>query len=263
LLLLAPFADFRKLGTLGLIAVAMTVVYVGGYYSVRDSIAYFHRFFLPVVPGLALLAASALHRLSFPTRGGSLWPRLAVVLFAIALGIDALHPASGFAQVRAEGERLNTRIVSRAQVASFIAERFAAGKSVAVEDVGVIGFVLPNPIVDLFGLNDERFTHALATKDGEYVRTVMARGPGLVVVVSRSPDQLRPRYAAGRLAVTTPNFFTRYRHVAVMRSAAEQYHYWIFVRRASRHALTVRYFELRGDASPATMVDELFWMARR
>jgi hypothetical protein len=32
---------------------------------------------------------------------------------------------------------------------------------VAVEDVGAIGFVLANPIADLFGLNDERSTHLI------------------------------------------------------------------------------------------------------
>jgi hypothetical protein len=262
LLLLAPFADFRKLGTLGLIVVAITVAYVGGYYGVKDSIAYFHRFFLPVVPGLAVLAASALQRLSAPSRGGSLWPVLAVALFAAALGIDVFHPESGLAQVRAEGARLNTRIVSRAQVAALIAERALTRETVAVEDVGVIGFVLPNPIADLFGLNDERYTHVLASKEGAYVRSVMAHAPGFVVVVSWDPDRLKPRYAAGRIAVTTPKFGKHYVVVTVVRSPTERYHYFVFARRDLRRASAKRRLALPGNENPASMVDDLFRMAR-
>jgi len=125
LIALAAFADWRRLGASGAIAASLSAVYAAGFYGVKDSVADFHRF----------LSCRSCRRWSY-----SRCPRCAgfgphrTQGSAVACwqgrcscsrsGSTCFHPVSGLANVSAEVRVLDTRIESRAAVASTLAEHF-------------------------------------------------------------------------------------------------------------------------------------------
>jgi hypothetical protein len=256
LIVLAAFADWRRLGASGATALGMIAVYTAGFYGVKDSVADFHRFFLPVVPALVLLAVSALHRLWPAQNAGRGRGALAGSLFALALAFDLLHPVSGLTNVSAEVRVLDTRIESRALAASLIAEHFPSAFSVAVDDAGVIGFVLENRILDIFGLNDEQFVHRYARRQRSYERSLLAQSPALVVAASSNPNVFRACYSSSYFLIRDRAFGQRYKRFSIVRSPREDYHYFIFVRRDLVVA-PLRALPLRRELGLAAMVEDL------
>lgn len=232
LLVLALFARFRVLGSFGLVLAAIVVLYAVGFRNVAPSVSTFHRFLLPVVPALALLATSALERLwRTPSWRPAVWRSASLVMAACLFAVEVLHPQSGWERVRANAERIGSRIGSRAATAAWIAAHVPATHSVMLGDVGTVGYVLRHRIVDLFGLNDEAFAHRFRRNRRAYATQRLHESPTVVVVVSKSTHELEPRYATERRVVADPLFSEAYTLREVVRSPVEPYHYWIYVRR--------------------------------
>jgi arabinofuranosyltransferase len=249
LLVLAVFARHRALGTFGLVLVALVAAHIVGFRNVAPSVSYFHRFFLPVVPALALLAASGLQRCWLTSVRGrpAVFRTIAVALGVAALAAEVLHPKSGWQQTRATLERLNRRIESRSEVAAWIATHVPSTEQVLLGDVGVVGYVLPHSIADLFGLNDERFPHRFKRSRRKYAEQLLHQRPAIVVIVSKSNDALDPHYATERRIVRDAQFSSRYALQTSVRSPVEPYHYWIYARRD----LTTKQVAPRMDIDPA------------
>ena len=127
------------------------------------------------------------------------------------------------------------------------------------EDVGVIGFVLKNPIIDALGLNDEGFVHVFGRDAGRFARAVMKQRPALLVLVSTSVHAFRPRYPSGEFFTQMPGFDKRYVQLAD-RALAHGGLPLLDLRSAQTGArLPPRYsFGLNVVMMPALTVDDLF-----
>jgi len=231
LLLALPFARWGRLGSTGLVMLALLVAHVVGYHDVSPSVSGFHRYFLPVFPFLAILAASSLDRLSALGKGSSRAEVAAMAGFVALLAFDLGNSGSGALAVRAKLERMNTRMRSRVRVARVIARALPADATVAIGDVGAVGYILPNPILDAFGLNSEAFIHELDRSRRRYVETVRARDPDAIVVVSRERASWERRYKTGEYLRAGNDFSQRYVKIATIPSPTEDYHYWVFAKR--------------------------------
>jgi len=264
LLALAIAARYAQLGRLGVALLLLIALHALGFLGVAPSVAYFHRFFLPVLPALALLAASALQR--FWDAGAqdarARWPRalgrgLALAVLGACLALDVLHPDSGVRAVSAAVDALNSRMVARAEVAAFVAERFDARATVALEDVGVVGYALPNPVLDLLGLNDERYVHAMARERAAQAVAVLDRQPEVIALASKRSDAFVPSYHPGDLLSRLPSFRRRYAHAHTASAPLDRYHVFVFVRSYAPPAPSPRPIAFNPTPSLARAIDDL------
>ena len=114
------------------------------------------------------------------------------------------------------------------QVADWLSRHLEPDARVLVSDVGVIGYLLPNPIDDAFGLNDLDFTHRFRQHRGDYVSSLAEREPAAIIVLSKYPDRYLKKYV-------TDNHLRKlvldrgYRRSAQVLSALEPHHYWLHV----------------------------------
>jgi hypothetical protein len=226
LLIAVAIAQWTKLGATGGALAALFCVYVLGSYGVLPSVSYMHRFFLPVYAPGALLACSALARQSrtHPRR----WKIVSLVGFVCVVAWDLGNAASGLPKALAQSEDKGSRMVSRARVAANIAASFSPCAVIAVQDVGLIGYVLRNPLIDSFGLNNEAFTHRFARNRHRYADYVLGRKPEGLVLVSSKSDRFVGVYLTDRLVANDPRFAQRYEPLATVASQDEPYHYMIY-----------------------------------
>jgi arabinofuranosyltransferase len=229
LLGIAVLPPWRKLGVPGLCLFALVMAYVIGFYSVRPSISYMHRFYLPALPAVAILATASLWRL------GELGGRLvvaraaAVALVLWALIAEPLHFRNGAVATYDNVLEKNSRILTRTRVARFVRANFAKQAKVAMGDVGVTGYLMPQALFDTFGLNDEAFVHRFARDRKRYLRDLFARNrPEAVVVVSRSPELFKRRYSSDGFIME--HLVDGYRLVHRELSPTEGYHYFVYAR---------------------------------
>jgi hypothetical protein len=186
---LAILPPWRRLGVNGLVLFALVMAYVIGFYSVRPSISYLHRFYLPALPAVAILASATLARLA--ELGGKLAVAraAAVALLLWALVGDQLQADNGSIATFDSVLRMNTRMLTRTRVARFVRANFAKDATLAMGDVGAAGYLVPQRLFDTFGLNDESYAHRFARDRNSYLRHLFRRElPEALVVVSRSPD---------------------------------------------------------------------------
>jgi hypothetical protein len=256
LLTLALAARYARLGQLGVALLALVALHALGFLGVAPSVAYFHRFFLPVLPALALLAASALQRGWDASRQQALWRGLALALFAACLALDTLHPGSGVRAVSAAVDALNSRMVARAEAARFVAQRFDARASVALEDVGVVSYALPNPVLDLLGLNDERYVHAIGKGRSAHALTVLQQQPEVIVLASKRRDRFEAQYRPGGLLPRFHGFTRHYRHVHTASAPLDRYHLFVFVH-STAETTSGRTIGFNRSSNLAAAIDQL------
>jgi hypothetical protein len=208
---------------------AVLVVYIAGSYGVKPSVSYMHRFFLPVYAPIVLLACSAAMR-GFAS-GRRVAKLAGVGALLIALAWDGANPRSGVVAASGESYDKGSRMRARAHVAALIAQRFSPCATVAVQDVGVVGYLLRNPIIDTFGLNDEAFAHRFARRRGAYLEHVLDQAPDAMVLISKDPVRFIARYHTDGVIARNPRFLGGYERIATAASAHEAYHYVIYGRR--------------------------------
>jgi arabinofuranosyltransferase len=227
-LVLVPFARWTALGATGAMLAAALVVYVAGSYGVKPSVAYMHRFFLPVYAPVVLLACSAAMR-GFAS-GRRAVKLVAVGALLIALAWDGANPRSGIMAASGESYDKGARMRARARVAALIAQRFSPCAAVAVQDVGAVGYLLRNPVIDTFGLNDEAFAHRFARKRQRYLEHVLDQTPDAIVLVSKDRVSLVPHYYTDQVIAQNSRFVGGYERIATVASENESYHYMIYGR---------------------------------
>jgi hypothetical protein len=177
----------------GLVAAAVLAacVYEGGDWMTLQRLA------VPALPSLAVLAAAPLSRR----------PRIVaiavVALFAIhgvAVAARERNGPRGLA-VNAEGYRH-----AHLEVARALAERAQPGDLVALMDVGMIGWHLPDQrILDVTGLTDRAIAHAPGgfLQKSYPASEVLGRDPRFIVLV--------PRFVLDERIHADPSFASRYR----------------------------------------------------
>ena len=201
-------------------------------WNVHPSVADLHRFFLPVWPGCVVLAALGVTELS--RRWGAGARAKAVVGFVTLAGLLLLqvaHPASGLTEARRRVGRLVGRTSLRTDLVRWMQEHSKPTDRVAIGDVGLVGYLLPNPIVDLFGLNSTRFTHEMKGNRRKFVRSIVSDRPELIVLVSRTPKKWLPKYGTDKHVTKARVFRKHYRLEARLPAPIGRYSYWIHRRK--------------------------------
>ncbi|HMI91425.1 MAG TPA: hypothetical protein VK509_08685 [Polyangiales bacterium] len=228
LLVLVPFARWTALGATGAMLAASLALYIAGSYGVKPSVSYMHRFFVPVYAPVVLLACSALMRFA---SGGRIAKLASVGALLIVLAWDVANPRSGVVAASSGSYDKGSRMRTRANVAALIAQRFSPCATVAIQDVGAVGYLLRNPIFDTFGLNDEAFAHRFARKREKYLEHVLDQAPDAIVLISEDSVRLTPHYYTDKVIARNPRFIAGYERIATAVSAHESYHYIIYGRR--------------------------------
>lgn len=228
----AALAPLHRLGLAPRIAAALALLYLVMLWDVTPSVAYFHRFFLPVIPCMAILAACAAgEALGAPSRG-SRWR--GGLLLALALGWSLLGPHAGIGAALRKVDHHRQRILARLRVASYLGANLDRQASVAVGDVGVIGYVLPNPIADAFGLNSREFTGRFALHRKRWVDHIVRQRPDAIVLVSKSLHEERGAYRTDDHFAAHPIFRQDYVFEEAV-AGPSGYHYRIYLHRRTPH----------------------------
>ncbi|MCA9695820.1 MAG: hypothetical protein KC636_39955 [Myxococcales bacterium] len=246
--LLALVAPWSRLGAAGALLGAVVGAHLLLFHEVVPSVAQLHRLLLPALPAAVALAAVAVTRVAA-------WPRarwrqrvVLVTLWTSLCAWECLGPEIRPQVVASSGGRLATRIDARARVAAMIYQHVEPRASVAIGDVGVVGYAYVGPILDAFGLNSVAFTHEFARARDVYITWLHEQAPDVVVAVSRSVDEFKPRYRTDHYLTEVPGFYERFERVGVAPSARGRYHYFVFVRRDSPRR--------RATACPAPALDD-------
>jgi hypothetical protein len=160
-------------------------------YSLYDSseapmmVGNFGRYYFPLVPFVLVLAALALERpLERLAAAAVPWRAAAVGVLALAL---LLPPIASLATGR-ERYAANVRNVNDSDVAMslWIREHLPPSATIAAQDVGAIGFLTPNPLLDLTGIVTPEILPAIE-------RTAGASAGGRAGLV-RFLEEWRPDY---------------------------------------------------------------------
>ncbi len=126
-------------------------------YSLYDSpdapmmVGNFGRYFFPLIPFVLVLGALALEQPFARLRAApASWRAAAAILLALALLVP---PVSSLAMGR-ERYAANVRNVNDSDVAMsiWIRDHLPPAAVIAAQDVGAIGFLTPNPLIDLTGI---------------------------------------------------------------------------------------------------------------
>jgi arabinofuranosyltransferase len=168
-----------------ILALAAAIVVEGGDWMVLS------RFWVPVLPSLAVIATAALLRLAVLHRAGL----AAATLLVAAIAANGL--SEGMRQ-RNGGQGLLVNAVgyrhAHLEVAHFLNENAAPGDTVALMDIGMIGWYADRlRVIDITGLTDRDVAHAPGGfLDKQFpVGELLSRNPRYIVLVPGFPADVR------------------------------------------------------------------------
>lgn len=180
-----------------LLAIVLGIVAEGGDWMIL------FRFWVPLLPSLALIVAAALLRAAAVHRVGSVLASL-IVLSIVANGLTEA------ARVRNNGHGLVVNAIgyrhAHLKVARFLKDNAAPGDAVALMDIGLIGWHADRlRVIDITGLTDHDIARAPGTfLDKQFpVGDLLARNPRYFVLV--------PGFSTDKRIVADPSFRSRYR----------------------------------------------------
>jgi len=167
-------------------------VYLVGSLGTLDSANSFSRFFLPVWPQLAVLAAVGL---AWTARASTARSRVLVLAGAVA-GATLVVPPADLGRIDDWQSRYMTcRAGARADVARWMVAATPPGTTFSVSDAGLLpARAGGREAVDAFLLNDPVLQDTGPLPPRERAQLVHARRPDVVVLASRTADRLEPVY---------------------------------------------------------------------
>ncbi len=229
-MLLALVAPFWRRGRAGVIPVLLIGTHLAIFWNVSPVVSYFHRFLVPLVPFAVVLSVIALDELPARVRQARVRGALRVVPVAGLLVWALVNPFTGVSTAEGRMVRFEQRMVGRMKVADYLHARLTDDATVAIGDVGLVGYLLANPILDAFGLNSREFADGSQHERRDYWQSIPARAPDAIVLVSGARDEFRPKYLSGRIVRKNPNFWRNYAGHAAKISAGGGYVYWVHFR---------------------------------
>jgi hypothetical protein len=227
LLVLVPF---RRLGARGFIPLGLLTAYAVILYDVTPSVAYYHRFFLPVVPFIIFLAVTAIDGVCERQSSERAKSVAAWLLAGILMSWSLFNPKTGPLAVQYNTNHMLERIKMRARTADYLQAGFDEDAVIVACDVGIIGYLLPNPILDGFGLNSESYVHLFDRQRRVYAFAIAKEEPEAVVLTSRKQDEFDARYATDGYFHWALGAVGGYTPIHSVPTARPDYGYWIFAR---------------------------------
>jgi len=213
LLAAAPCLALRRAWPALAPVVAALAVFATARREVLDDVstmAFFDRYFVPILPCLAACAALGLQRAGAALRGrGPL--RVVVPVAAGALvAAQLLHPEAGIARVLSRSLRLPEVVAARnVPAAGYLRERHGEGGVIAAGDVGRTGWEFPGRLLDVFGLADYTFALHHGGDLAAYHGALLAERPDAVLICHQDPGA-RPCHAAEAALLARPGFRAHY-----------------------------------------------------
>jgi arabinofuranosyltransferase len=168
------------------------VVQTGVVIAAGGDWMHFYRFFVPVLPVIAAGCAAGLGIILQMNHQIRKWPLLVVLAGTLAAAYVNIYKVE-----RATGREVMPHVKSGTyltdgyrQTAQWIVDNTPPGSSVALCDIGLVGYFSERPIVDMFGLIDPHISHLNGRQhfksDPEYV---LGKHPDVVVLVSSGIDE--------------------------------------------------------------------------
>lgn len=176
----------------------IVTVQVGIVIAAGGDWMHFYRFFVPVMPLIASVCAAGLgvililnqQSLGAKNLAGK-WPLTIVLVVTMAAGYLNVYKVE-----RATGRAVMPFVKSGSyltdgyrQTAKWVIDNTPPGSSVAICDIGLVGFYSERPIIDMFGLIDPHISRLDGRQhfksDSEYV---LGKHPDVVVLVSSGND---------------------------------------------------------------------------
>jgi hypothetical protein len=229
-------------------------VYALGSVGMLDSVNAFSRFLLPVWPPLALLAGLGIARLArrVPTRRIAPVTAVAVAVLLLVITPDAqVEPVRAFsARYASCSER------PRAEAAEWLRANTPPTATFSVSDAGLLpARAGGRAAVDQLMLNEPLIQGTGPLPSVERARIVLARRPDVIVLVSKRPDRLVPRYYTDG-SLTRQRGFRRYRLAHVANGGPErcEYHLFVYWRKPTQQQLVAQARSVVGrlpDPGPA------------
>jgi hypothetical protein len=227
LLVLVPF---RRLGARGFIPLGILAAYAFILYDVTPSVAYYHRFFLPVVPFMIFLAVTAIDRVCERQSSERTARTAALLLGGGLISWALLNPQTGPRAIQYNTGHMVERVKLRARTADYLQASFDKDAVIVACDVGVIGYLLPNPILDGFGLNSESYVHLFDRESRVYAFAVVKEEPDVVVLTSRKHEEFDARYATDGYFHWALGSVGGYAAIHSVPTTSPDYVYWVFAR---------------------------------
>jgi hypothetical protein len=141
-----------------------------------------------------------------------------------------VNPFTGVSTAQGRLVGFEQRMVGRMKVADYLHARLTDDATVAIGDVGLVGYLLANPILDAFGLNSRDFADSPQHERRDYWESIPARAPDAIVFVSEARDEFRPKYLSARVIRKNPDFWRNYAGNPAKIPAGGGYVYWVHFR---------------------------------
>jgi hypothetical protein len=232
----APWLAGRKTW----IALAPAAAAVAAFANARElvledvsTMAWFDRYFVPVLPCLAAAAAASLAGAA-RAWGGRAPGRAAITaagtfLIVWQLANPAANPVGLLARTRHYPRAVAARNVPSAD---YLQQRFGDSGSALAGDIGLLGYRFHGTVLDLYGLASYDRTLRHRGELDPYLHDLLAREPDAIVLCySTLRDPPEPcQYAERRLA-EQPEFLAHYARAAEFgRAEAPSHYHVVFVR---------------------------------
>ena len=208
----------RKLSLAFLFAAVIVAVQAGVVITAGGDWMHFYRFYVPVMPLIAAGCAAGLGIILQLNRQASgtknlvgKWPLIVVMAGTMAIGYVNVYKVE-----RETGRAVMPYVKNGSyltdgyrQTAQWIVDNTPPGSSVAICDIGLVGFHSERPVVDMFGLVDPHISRLAGRQhfksDPEYV---LGKHPDIVVLVSSGNDDFIRIPDAAMFA--NPDFLRKY-----------------------------------------------------
>jgi len=227
---LAIAGAFLASGRSRLLAVP-PVVYALGSHGTLDSANAYSRFFMPVWPLIALLAAVALGygASSLLRRPGRLWTGARAA--AAALVLLMVQPSDVQSVRDMEQRYMDCRVGAREAALDWL-RATPPGTSFAISDAGLVpARAGGRPVVDSFFLNEPLLQETGRLSPEQRADLVHARSPDVLVLASRDPGRFVGSYPTERAIYGHPAMADYHlADVAHGRGASCRYHLMLFAR---------------------------------
>ena len=117
----------------------------------------------------------------------------------------------------------------RKEIGQYLDEKYGNNGSVAIGDIGLVGYLFKSTIYDLFGLTSYEYTLKYKKDKAAYIDWILAKKPDAIVIcVRQKKNAMIAKYKEGRIIMKDPSFITKYRATALYKNPVLNYHYEIF-----------------------------------
>jgi len=119
----------------------------------------------------------------------------------------------------------------REKIGIYLSKKYGDEGSIAIGDIGLVGYIFKNTVYDIFGLTSYKFTLVYKRNVSKYVNYILSKRPDTIVIcVIRKEGLLFPRYEAGRIVISNPSFRNEYKKTIMFVNPIYNYHYIIYER---------------------------------